>query len=53
MALSSCLGLMVCVTFSSSILSHNFPIPFCFQDITLVCSNLCLHVLIRQFIHKS
>ena len=32
--------------------SHYFHLPFSFQDITKVCWNLCLQVLIMKFIHK-
>ena len=38
--------------FTFNIVSHYFQFPFSFQDITKVCWNLCLQVLITKFIHK-
>ena len=38
--------------FTFNIVSQFFQFPFSFQDITKVCWNLCLHVLIMKFIHK-
>ena len=44
---------MMCETCSTfNIVSHYFQFPFSFQDITKVCWNLCLQVLIMKFIHK-
>ena len=42
----------VCNMFTFNIVSHYFQFPFSFQDITKVCWNLCLQVLIMKFIHK-
>ena len=42
----------MCNMFTFNIVSHYFQFPFSFQDITKVCRILCLHVLIKKFIHK-
>ena len=42
----------VCNIFIFNIVSHYFQFPFSFQDISRVCWNSCLQVLIMKFIHK-
>ena len=45
-------GVMVCYIFIFMFVTHYFQFPFSFQDISRVCWNSCLKVLIMKFIHK-
>ena len=53
LALNSCLsghGVHNIIIYSG--LSHNFHLPFSFQDIILVICNLYIQVLILKFFHR-